>query len=45
MIIIIIINNNHNHSHMCFHLMMLNDGQAWLYNFNSQKQANSDSWC
>lgn len=45
MMIIIIINNNHNHSHMCFHIMMLNEGQAWLYIFNRQRQVNSDYWC
>jgi len=41
---IIIIKNNHNYSHVCFHIMMLNEGQAWLYIFNSQRQVNSDYW-
>jgi len=35
-IIIIIINNNHNHSHVCFHIIMLNEGQAWIYIFKSE---------
>jgi hypothetical protein len=37
-IIILINNHNQNHSHMCCHIMMSNEGQAWLYIFNSQRQ-------